>query len=166
MTPLEETVDDEFRRRWYSKEFDGLHYGNDKVQLREYNEGGVCSAAIKSFTIDPYGNVFPCVMWRRPLGNILRQDIFDIWYGENAALKEVREATVKIKEVFSEEDLKLARPCAGLNNRVMGNPMEILENERKEIALRRERHLADLAEREASRPGRDGTATAGAAASS
>jgi hypothetical protein len=48
----------------------------------------------------------------------------------------------------------------------MGNPMEILENERKDIALRRERHLADLAEREASHPGRDGTATAGAAASS
>jgi hypothetical protein len=105
-------------------------------------------------------------MWRRPLGNILRQDIFDIWYGGNAALKDVRETTVKIKDVFSEEDLKFARPCAGMNNRITGNPLEIPESERKDIALRRERYLADLAEREASRPGRNGTASAGAAASS
>jgi MoaA/NifB/PqqE/SkfB family radical SAM enzyme len=165
-TPLEENVDDEFRRRWHSKEFDDLRDG-DKVQLRELNEDdGICSAATKGFTIDPYGNVFPCIMWRRPLGNILRQDIFDIWYGENAALKEVREVTVKIKDAFSEEALKFARPCAGMNNRVTGNPMEILESERKEIVLRRERHLADLAEREASSPGRDGTATAATAEAS
>jgi MoaA/NifB/PqqE/SkfB family radical SAM enzyme len=167
MTPLEESVDDEFRRRWYTKEFDGLRNREGEFQAREFNEGdAVCSAAIKSLTIDPYGNVFPCVMWRRPLGNILRQDIFDIWYGENSALKEVRETTVKIKEVFSEEDLKFAHPCVGLNNRVMGNPMEIVESERKDTALRRERYLADLAEREASRPGWDGTAGAGDSTSS
>ncbi|UCF80654.1 MAG: radical SAM protein [Acidobacteriota bacterium] len=163
-TPLEKNVDDEFRRRWHSKEFDDL-CDEDKIQARELKEDeGVCSAAIKGFAIDPYGNVFPCIMWRRPLGNILQQDIFDIWYGENATLKEVREVTVKIKDAFSKEDLKFAHPCAGMNNRVTGNPMEILESERKEIALRRERYLADLAEREAST--RDGTATAGAAAPS
>ncbi len=165
--PLKETVDDEFRRRWHSKEFDGLHGEKSEFQPRELNkDDAACSAGRKGFMIDPYGNIFPCVVWRHPLGNILRQDIFDIWHGENAALKDVRETTVKIKDVFSEEDLKFARPCVGLINRAMGSPMEISENERKDIALRRERYLADLAEREDSRPGRDGTASAEATASS
>ena len=29
--------------------------------------------------IDPYGNVYPCVQWRRPVGNLHRQRIGEIW---------------------------------------------------------------------------------------
>jgi len=32
-----------------------------------------------SLNIDPYGNINPCVEWKEPLGNVRRDDIFEVW---------------------------------------------------------------------------------------
>lgn len=57
-----------------------------------------CGAGSSGVAIDPYGNVYPCVQWRRPVGNLHRQPIAEIWRG-STGLAEVRETTVRAKEV-------------------------------------------------------------------
>jgi MoaA/NifB/PqqE/SkfB family radical SAM enzyme len=56
-----------------------------------------CGAGSSGIAIDPYGNVYPCVQWRRPVGNLHRQGIREIWRS-SAGLAEVRDLTVRIKE--------------------------------------------------------------------
>ncbi len=56
-----------------------------------------CGAGSSGLAIDPYGNVYPCVQWRRPVGNLHRQGLREIWQG-SAGLAEVRDLTVRIKE--------------------------------------------------------------------
>lgn len=57
---------------------------NDKVQEPK------CGAGIGSVTIDPMGNVLPCVEWRQPVGNIHDTSISDIW-NESTRLTDVRQ---------------------------------------------------------------------------
>ncbi|RPH54394.1 radical SAM protein [bacterium] len=57
-----------------------------------------CGAGSAGIAVDPYGNVYPCVQWRRPVGNLHRQRIGEIWR-ESAGLREVRELTVEAKGV-------------------------------------------------------------------
>ena len=51
-----------------------------------------CGAGTSTLTIDPYGNVYPCVQWRRSLGNLFERDLTEIWQG-SPALEEVRGIT-------------------------------------------------------------------------
>ncbi len=57
-----------------------------------------CGAGSSGIAVDPYGNVYPCVQWRRPVGSLHRQSIREIWTG-SAALAEVRAQTVAAKQV-------------------------------------------------------------------
>lgn len=56
-----------------------------------------CGAGSSGIAVDPYGNVYPCVQWRRPVGNLHQRSIQEIWRG-SADLAEVRETTVEVKE--------------------------------------------------------------------
>jgi MoaA/NifB/PqqE/SkfB family radical SAM enzyme len=57
-----------------------------------------CGAGSAGVAVDPYGNVYPCVQWRRPVGNLHRQSMREIWSGSND-LREIRELTVQAKGV-------------------------------------------------------------------
>lgn len=63
---------------------------------REAGSEKACGAGSSSVTIDPFGDVLPCVQWRRPVGNILDRSLRDIWSG-NGRLGEVRELAVAAK---------------------------------------------------------------------
>jgi len=52
-------------------------------------EGYSCSAGHTSAYISPYGDVFPCVQFPLPSGNVRKQRFLDIWRN-SVALKEVR----------------------------------------------------------------------------
>jgi MoaA/NifB/PqqE/SkfB family radical SAM enzyme len=57
-----------------------------------------CGAGSSGIAVDPYGNVYPCVQWRRPVGNLHETSIRDIWAG-SSGLAEVRALTVAAKQV-------------------------------------------------------------------
>jgi MoaA/NifB/PqqE/SkfB family radical SAM enzyme len=57
-----------------------------------------CGAGSAGVAVDPYGNVYPCVQWRRPVGNLHRQTIREIWQG-SSGLSEVRALTAEAKAV-------------------------------------------------------------------
>jgi radical SAM protein with 4Fe4S-binding SPASM domain len=52
-------------------------------------EGFPCSAGHTACYISPYGDVFPCVQFPLPSGNVRRQRFLDIWR-DSTQLKEVR----------------------------------------------------------------------------
>jgi MoaA/NifB/PqqE/SkfB family radical SAM enzyme len=56
-----------------------------------------CGAGSAGIAVDPYGNVYPCVQWRRPVGNLHERPIQEIWSG-SPGLREVRELTVEAKK--------------------------------------------------------------------
>jgi MoaA/NifB/PqqE/SkfB family radical SAM enzyme len=55
-----------------------------------------CGAGSSGIAVDPYGNVYPCVQWRRPVGNLHEQPIGEIWR-RSRGLAEVRQLTVAAK---------------------------------------------------------------------
>lgn len=77
--------------------------------------GKHCGAGSAGLAIDPYGNVYPCVQWRRPVGNLHRQGLREIWQG-SAALAEVRELTVRAGELVAAQGPRasLLNFCPGM----------------------------------------------------
>jgi radical SAM protein with 4Fe4S-binding SPASM domain len=57
-------------------------------------EGFPCSAGHTACYISPYGDVFPCVQFPLPSGNVRKQRFIDIWRG-SAELNEVRSIRAK-----------------------------------------------------------------------
>jgi AdoMet-dependent heme synthase len=85
-----------------------------------------CGAGSSGIAIDPYGNVYPCVQWRRPVGNLHQQSLREIWRG-SAGLAEVRDLTVRIKEVVDAQGpgSHLLNFCPGSAATQAGSPLEL-----------------------------------------
>jgi len=49
----------------------------------------ICGTGSSTLTIDPVGNVLPCVQWRRPVGN-LHYDSIQVLWGNSAELRKIR----------------------------------------------------------------------------
>ena len=58
--------------------------------------GKHCGAGSSGIAVDPYGNVYPCVQWRRAVGNLHRKSIKEIW-ARSSGLEEVRGLTTEAK---------------------------------------------------------------------
>ena len=57
-----------------------------------------CGAGASSVTIDQWGNVMPCVQWRRVVGNVREKPIAEIW-STSSDLEEVQALTIEAKKV-------------------------------------------------------------------
>ena len=66
-------------------------------------DGYPCSAGHTACYITPYGDVFPCVQFPLPCGNVRKQKFVDIWRG-SSQLKEVRSIRAR--------DLHVCSSCA------------------------------------------------------
>lgn len=60
--------------------------------------GKHCGAGSSGIAVDPFGSVYPCVQWRRPVGNLHDASIREIW-AQSSGLSEVRALTVAAKQV-------------------------------------------------------------------
>lgn len=88
----------------------------------------VCGAGSTNLTIDPFGNVYPCVQFRRSVGNIHEQTIREIWTG-SGELKNVRDLASRALEIAREKGFK--QFCMGLNELRTGNALETHESKLK-----------------------------------
>ena len=64
----------------------------------------VCGAGSTNLIIDPFGNVYPCVQFRRKVGNVHDQSIPEIWT-RSVALAEVRDLAGRALQVARKEGL-------------------------------------------------------------
>ncbi len=85
-----------------------------------------CGAGSNSVTIDPMGNVLPCVQWRETLGNVHEDSLADIWSGEVA--RKVRAQNEEVKRSLDADYGEFAREsafCPGLAHMVSGDPTKL-----------------------------------------
>jgi MoaA/NifB/PqqE/SkfB family radical SAM enzyme len=85
-----------------------------------------CGAGSSGLAIDPYGNVYPCVQWRRSVGSLHQQRIGEIWSGA-AGLVEVRDLTRQAKDVLAAYGgaAPLLAFCPGLAETLTGDPLRV-----------------------------------------
>lgn len=62
----------------------------------------ICNTGLSTITIDPYGDVFPCVQVKMPAGNLGKQSLRKIWH-ESPVLQRIRDITYS--------DLKVCPTC-------------------------------------------------------
>jgi MoaA/NifB/PqqE/SkfB family radical SAM enzyme len=110
--------------------------------------GKHCGAGSAGLAIDPYGNVYPCVQWRRPVGNLHQQGLREIWRGSDG-LREVRDLNVQARERMEAQGPRAAllNFCPGMAASLTGDPLEIYPS-----ALRRKELLEGILEEEERRP--------------
>ncbi|MCA9529105.1 MAG: radical SAM protein [Myxococcales bacterium] len=98
-----------------------------------------CGAGSSNVTIDPYGNVLPCVEWRRPVGNLHERRLRDLWIAGSPELDKVRASTRAAKE-----RVKALGPAGAAMNFCPGNafthsgdPLALYPAAERKLALAR-----------------------------
>ncbi len=115
-----------------ASELGGLDEGLQPQEAVEKN----CGAGSSGLTIDPYGNVLPCVQWRRPVGNLHDASIREIWE-RSTGLETIRDLTVEAKRRMELHGpwAKLLGFCPGLAELETGDPLSLYPSaqEQKEL---------------------------------
>ncbi|HYX26521.1 MAG TPA: radical SAM/SPASM domain-containing protein [Thermoanaerobaculia bacterium] len=108
-----------------------------------------CGAGSSGLAVDPFGNVYPCVQWRRSVGNLHRQSLRQIWES-SADLAAVRELTTRAKDVVAGHgpQASLLNFCPGTAAaHAGGDPLAVYP-----AALQRKELLEQVLAEEARRP--------------
>lgn len=128
-------LDERARRRQGSERHGELgRQADDGIPAPESEKN--CGAGSSSITVDPYGNVLPCVQWRRPVGNLHRASIREIWEGARG-LDEVRRLTGEAKKMVDGHgpDGRLMAFCPGLAELATGDPLGLYDDAEEQMAL-------------------------------
>lgn len=101
-----------------------------------------CGAGSSSLAIDPFGNVYPCVQWRRAVGNLHQRSVREIWLGPagEGALGEIRagsEAARTLVAGLGPEGRRMAF-CPGQAVAETGRPDGLYDGARQRLALARD----------------------------
>ncbi|MFZ1326454.1 MAG: radical SAM protein [Candidatus Contendobacter sp.] len=94
-----------------------------------------CGAGSSTVTVDPFGNVYPCVQWRRRVGNLHQQSIQAIWR-HSAPLNEVRQLAGDVKQAVSQYSTQAFGFCPGLAEQEAGDATHLYPAARLLLELR------------------------------
>jgi len=111
--------------------------------------GKHCGAGSAGLAIDPYGNVYPCVQWRRSVGNLHERSLPEIWRA-STGLAEIRDLTVHARELMEAQGPRsaLLNFCPGMAAvHSGGDPLRIYPS-----AIQRKDAWEAVLEEEAKRP--------------
>ena len=83
----------------------------------------ICEALSYSVSIDPYGNIKPCIPFPTGVGNIKEQSFKEIWEGDKLkAFKKMRQKDIKHCGIYDYCEYCL-KPCPALNMLETGDPI-------------------------------------------
>ena len=87
--------------------------------------------------MDPYGEVYPCVQWRRSVGNLHQRPIKEIWLERNQELAEVRRQNESAREklIGLGQQASLLSFCPGMAEAATGDPTKIYPSAREKLEL-------------------------------
>jgi len=122
---------DEFLARYWAEDYLKLHDGRLPPKKNHCAAEGAeanCGTGRSGFTLDPYGNVLPCVAFRRPVANILAIDsLAEVW-GGSPVLQEVRDLAVEARNVLNRHELgDYVQFCLGVAETQTGDPLAMYE---------------------------------------
>lgn len=129
LDPLSLRPDDDFLQKywgeWYLQLHDGKlpprgnHCASDTAEAN-------CGTGRSGFTIDPYGNLLPCVAFRRPIANMKAiGSLQDVW-ASSPVLEEVRDLAVEARSKLNEHpDGRYVQFCLGVAEKQVGDPLAL-----------------------------------------
>ncbi|MCP3982455.1 MAG: radical SAM protein [bacterium] len=152
--PLALRADDEFLQKYWGEWYQELHRGQLPPRANHCagDSEANCGTARGGFTVDPYGNVLPCVAFRRKAANVLEvDDLKEIWF-TSPVLNEVRELAVSAREALDgHEDGKYFTFCLGVAETQTGDPLGLYpQAEVNAKAVRRNYELLQIEDSKAS----------------
>src|SRR6266850_2752620 len=137
-------TDDFLRRFWSDPAYAAARIDPVPIPRKEQPGEAVCGTGRSSFAIDPYGNIYPCVQWRRKVANIKEvASLKEIWHS-SPVLIEVRKTAVEI----AQEVLKSTAAgafcnfCAGVADLQMGDAKALYPQVMKNAAFRMQAYEA------------------------
>lgn len=94
-----------------------------------------CGAGSATLAVDPFGNVYPCVQWRRAIGNLHERSVAELWHGSRE-LERVRAVTTAVKQQFAAwpEAERPAGFCPALAEQRTGSPLTLDPEVRRRMA--------------------------------
>jgi len=130
LDPLALRADEEFLQRYWGEWYAKLHDGLDPPKGNHCASDGHtanCGTGRSGFTIDPYGNLLPCVAFRRVAGNVLQiERLQDIWHS-SPVLNDVRNLAVEAtRRLAAQPDgAFFSGFCLGVAETQCGDPLAI-----------------------------------------
>lgn len=127
LDPLALRPEDGFLEKYWGEWYLELHDGKAPPRTEPCTPDrveAVCGSARGGFTVDPYGEVFPCVAMRRSAGNILEiESLAKVWR-ESPVLQEVRALAVEARRrLDAHEDGPYFSFCMGVAEKQTGDPL-------------------------------------------
>jgi MoaA/NifB/PqqE/SkfB family radical SAM enzyme len=126
--PLGLRADEEFFKQYWAEHYVKLHGGRLPPRTNHCAGGGEanCGTGRSGFTVDPYGNILPCVAFRRHVANILEIDsLNEVWKG-SPVLLEVRDLAVEARDRLDERpDGSYFQFCLGVAETQLGDPLAV-----------------------------------------
>ncbi len=152
LDPLSLRPDDEFLTKYWGEWYLDLHKGALPPKKNHCASDGIeanCGTGRSGFTVDPYGNILPCVAFRRPVANIKRiESLNDVW-GSSPVLREVRDIAVEARTRLNkhEDGPYFAGFCMGVAEKQVGDPLGLYpQAEINAKAVRRAYELLQIGE--------------------
>lgn len=129
LDPLALRPDDAFLEKYWGEWYSKLHDGRLPPRANHCaSDGGAanCGTGRAGFTIDPYGNILPCVAFRRKAGNILEIDrLASIWHS-SPELTQVRDLAVEARQKLNDHpDGQFFVFCLGVAENQTGDPLAV-----------------------------------------
>jgi radical SAM protein with 4Fe4S-binding SPASM domain len=127
MDPLRLQATPEFLRRFWSSEWKELRGGHEVAPIDHTVVKAVCGTGRTTVAIDPYGNIYPCIQWRRKAGNILEVDDLAQLWRQSEVLETVRDLAMQIPKTTLQdcESGEFCTFCLGVAEVQTGDPMSM-----------------------------------------
>ncbi|HEX5045410.1 MAG TPA: radical SAM protein [Candidatus Polarisedimenticolaceae bacterium] len=121
--------DDAFLEKYWGEWYGELHRGKLPPKTNHCASDGasaVCGSGRSGFTLDPYGNILPCVAFRRKVANILEiESLHQIWH-TSPVLNGVRDLAVEARQRLDQhENGPYFTFCMGVAEAQLGDPLAI-----------------------------------------
>jgi mycofactocin biosynthetic radical S-adenosylmethionine protein MftC len=82
-----------------------------------------CGAGSAAIAVDPYGNVYPCVQWRRAVANLHERSMPDIWADAFGGIRSEAEEAKRV--VSAHPNGQLLNFCPGLGEVLTGSSSRV-----------------------------------------
>jgi MoaA/NifB/PqqE/SkfB family radical SAM enzyme len=141
-SPLALQADMDFLDRLWSSEFVDLTHEETPVPRDDSKVTAVCGTGRSAIALDPYGNFYPCVQWRRKAGNIKEVEDLRSFWRTSPVLNEVRRIAeeIPLTTLKDFEHGAFASFCAGVAEVQTGDPKNIYPQLRANAQVRAARH--------------------------
>src|SRR5881296_1261810 len=146
--PLALMASDDFLRRYWS---DPAYAGARKEPVPRPRADApgeaVCGTGRSSFALDPYGNIYPCVQWRRKVANIKEiQSLKEVWH-TSPVLVEVRQTAVEMADKLRQmrqdgQSGGFCNFCLGVADLQTGDPKNYYPQAAKNAEFRKQAYEA------------------------